>query len=163
MPFENIIESLPYKRPFLFVDNLIQLTDQGAIGEYLIRPDEYFFEGHFPGNPIVPGVIITEIMAQIGLVSLGIYLLGEKNETESVFPAFSNANIDFLHKVGPGDLLTVDSKKVYFRFGKLKCSISCRNQNGVLVASGECSGMIIKKSTSCHYRYRSSCSQWNWN
>ena len=146
MSFTHIIDALPYKRPFLFVDNITHINEDGVIGDYKIREDEYFFEGHFPGNPVVPGVILTEIMAQIGLVSLALYLFDNKNETDKVLPAFSSAKIDFLSLVVPGDHLTVESKKIYFRFGKLKCSINCRKQDGTLVASGECSGMIIKQA-----------------
>lgn len=138
---EEILASLPYKNPFLFVDEILQINDDGCSGSYFVKEDEYFFAGHFPDNPIVPGVIITEIMAQIGLVCLGIYLIDSKD----VLPAFTSSNIDFLGGVGPRERLIVESKKEYFRFGKLKCQIICRNEKNETVAKGECSGMMIKK------------------
>ena len=75
---KEIIEALPYRPPFLFVDALEEVTENGSKGYYQLKKDEYFYQGHFPDNPITPGVILIEIMAQIGLVCYGIYLEKEK-------------------------------------------------------------------------------------
>ncbi|GAB4236122.1 MAG: beta-hydroxyacyl-ACP dehydratase [Ekhidna sp.] len=141
----DIISSLPYEKPFLFVDDILELSETGAKGVYTIRPDEYFFEGHFPGNPIVPGVILTEIMAQIGLVCLGIFLNDPANR-KHLRPAFTSANVDFLAAALPGDQLIIESKKVYYRFGKLKCEVVCRKEDGTIVSKGELAGMIVKSN-----------------
>lgn len=142
MTAQDIIDKLPYKAPFLFVESLDTLSEEGVTGSYTVKHDEYFFEGHFPGNPITPGVILLEIMAQIGLVSLGIYLKGDS--PEGVAPFFASANVDFLAPVGPGDQLQVTSKKVYYRFNKLKCQVECKNlTTDKMVCKGELSGMIV--------------------
>lgn len=141
MNTESILNYLPYEDPFLFVSSLNKVTEDECEGTYSIKQDEYFFKGHFPNNPIVPGVIITEIMAQIGLVCFGIYLFRDKL-SENTTPVFTHANIDFLAIAKPGDLLTVKSRKVYFRFGKLKCKVKCY-KGDTLIAQGECSGLMI--------------------
>ncbi|WP_370090154.1 3-hydroxyacyl-ACP dehydratase FabZ family protein [Ekhidna sp.] len=141
--YSKIISLLPYKRPFLFVDEITSLNDDGAMGSYTIRKDEFYLDGHFPGQPVVPGVILTEIMCQIGLVCLAMHLMN-LDEDSKVLPAFTSANVDFLAKVSPEDKLIVESKKVYFRFGKLKCTVSCKKEDGTVVAKGELAGMVVK-------------------
>ncbi|PJJ79528.1 3-hydroxyacyl-ACP dehydratase FabZ family protein [Mucilaginibacter auburnensis] len=145
----NILNYLPYKSSFLFVDDITSLNDDGVIGEYTLKPESFFYEDHFPGNPVTPGVIITEIMAQIGLVVLGIHLmLGDIKEHEGFemhedsFPLLTSTNVDFFKMVLPGEKVIVKSKKQYFRFGKLKCTVEMHDANSELIAKGVFSGVI---------------------
>ena len=75
MNYLEIISQLPYSEPFLFVDEITSITENGAVGNYSFDENSYFYKGHFKDNPVTPGVILTEVMAQIGVVCLGIYLL----------------------------------------------------------------------------------------
>ena len=77
MTSNQIIKLLPYQQPFLFVDELTEISNEGITGNYTFKANEYFYMGHFKNNPITPGVILTECMAQIGVVCLGIYILKE--------------------------------------------------------------------------------------
>ncbi len=141
--FDYILKALPYKAPFLFVDEISGVSETGISGSYTLKKDEYFYQGHFPGQPVTPGVIITEIMAQIGLVSFGLHLLSSQKSLEPILPVFTSSHVDYLAPSFPGDKLLVSAEKVYFRFGKLKCKISCYNQNsGKEVCKGEFSGML---------------------
>lgn len=139
-----IIAKLPYSKPFLFVDEILEVDGEHIIGRYTFKEDEYFYLGHFRDHPVTPGVILTECMAQIGLVSFGIYLLsGEVGKDSQV--AMSSTDIDFLKPVYPGETVTVYSEKIYYRFNKLKCKVSMKNDEGERVCSGTISGMLILK------------------
>ncbi|RKR83939.1 3-hydroxyacyl-[acyl-carrier-protein] dehydratase [Mucilaginibacter gracilis] len=144
----DILSHLPYKSSFLFVDNITAIDDDGVTGNYTLKPDAFFYEDHFVGNPVTPGVIITEIMAQIGLVVLGIHLMISGQHEEGVlmgqdsFPLLTSTNIDFFKMVLPGEKVVVTSKKQYFRFGKLKCAVEMLNEANQVVAKGIFSGII---------------------
>ncbi len=145
---QSVIDLLPYKSSFRFVDNISLLTLEEVAGDYTLKPDSFFYEDHFPGNPVTPGVIITEIMAQIGLVVLGLNLLlnGPKEKGISyhvnAFPLLTSADVSFFKMVLPGEKVSVISRKEYFRFGKLKCSVQMFNVEGERVAKGIFSGII---------------------
>jgi len=142
--YSEIISLLPYKEPFHFVDELSELSDTHSIGSYRIKKDEYFFQGHFPENPIVPGAILGEIMAQVGLVCLGIHLT-KPEDRPYILPAFTSMEMDFISFAKPGDRLIIHSEKIYFRLGKLKCRVSCTKEDATLVAKGNLAGVIIKQ------------------
>jgi len=71
----QILEALPYTEPFLFVDGITAITDTHIEGHYFFKKESLFYKGHFKDFPVTPGVLITECMAQIGLVCLGIKLI----------------------------------------------------------------------------------------
>jgi 3-hydroxyacyl-[acyl-carrier-protein] dehydratase len=145
--YEDILNHLPYKSSFRFVDSITELHEDGVVGEYTLRPDAFFYEDHFVGNPVTPGVIITEIMAQIGLVVLGIYLLSKDPGfnmagDESSVPLFTSTEISFHKMVLPGQKVKVISEKQYFRFGKLKCYVEMVDDSGDVIAKGMFSGFV---------------------
>ncbi len=129
MTNQEIISKLPYSKPFLFVDELLHI------------------KGHFKDNPITPGVILTEVMAQIGLVCLGIYILNNTFNKNTAI-VLTSTEIDFLKPVFPNEKVTVISEKLYFRFGKLKCKVTMKNEKGETVCSGTIAGIILTPTLS---------------
>lgn len=142
MKKEEIISKLPYSKPFLFVDELLHINENGVEGCYTFDENLDFYKGHFKDNPITPGVILTEVMAQIGLVCLGIYLLKNTFNKDTAIALTSN-EIEFSKPVFPNEKVTVVSEKMYFRFGKLKCKVAMKNEKGEVVCSGTIAGMIV--------------------
>ena len=115
------VELLPHRPPFLFVDTLIAADETGAVGEYTYTLEKNdFFRGHFPGNPIVPGVVLVESMAQVA--GAGIVARGALAATPGKEPVFILASVDsarFRRPVRPGDkMITVaENVKVGSRLG----------------------------------------------
>ena len=144
MSNQEIISKLPYSKPFLFVDEIIAIDENGVEGNFTFNENLDFYKGHFKDNPVTPGVILTEVMAQIGLVCLGIFLLNDKLNKKTLI-ALTSIDIEFLKPVFPKEKVIVISKKVYFRFGKLKCKVIMKNEKGQEVCNGMISGMIISK------------------
>ncbi len=146
--YQYILDHLPNKSSFRFVDNISSLDENGITGDYTLRENAFFYEDHFIGNPVTPGVILTEIMAQIGLQSLGIYLILnglkeiKKDGDRTLFPLLTATDVSFYKIVLPGQKVTVISKKEFFRFGKLKCYVEMLDENKDLVAKGMLAGII---------------------
>ena len=143
MKKETIIQLLPYQPPFLFVEELTYISENRSEGYYTFKNDEYFYKGHFKDKPVTPGVILTEVMAQIGVVCLGIYLL-KKDFSEIKKPqiALTSNEVDFFLPVKPKERVKVVSEKIYFRFNKLKCKVQLFNQKNEVVCKGMISGML---------------------
>jgi 3-hydroxyacyl-[acyl-carrier-protein] dehydratase len=143
MTTKEIISLLPYSPPFLFVDELHDVSENGVTGSYTYKADEFFYKGHFTDFPVTPGVILTETMAQIAVVSLGIYLCKEEIARSSMPEiALTSLEINFNAPVYPGEKVIVTSQKKYFRFGKLSCDVEMRNSEDKIVCNGNISGIL---------------------
>lgn len=142
MNSQEIISKLPYSKPFLFVDEIVSIDENGVEGNYTFDATLDFYKGHFKDNPVTPGVILTEVMAQIGVVCLGVFLMNDKVNSNTLIALTSN-EIEFLKPVYPNEKVSVISEKIYFRFGKLKCKVKMINQSGIEVCNGTIAGMIV--------------------
>lgn len=144
MDKQEILERLPYTKPFLFIDALTRIDENGAEGIFTFSKNLDFYKGHFVSMPVTPGVILTECCAQIGVVCLGIYLLTLDEEADFKDPqiGLSATEMEFLLAVFPGETVTVRSEKIYFRFNKLKCKVKMYNAAKKVVCQGTIAGMI---------------------
>ncbi|MDT0641834.1 hydroxymyristoyl-ACP dehydratase [Zunongwangia sp. F363] len=145
MDQKTILSRLPYSQPFLFIDKIIAIDENAVSGTYTFPPDSFFYKGHFKDNPVTPGVILTECMAQIGLVCLGIFLLNKEKPAEAkTGVAMTSSEMDFFKPVFPGERVKVKSEKIYFRFNKLKCKVEMYDAEDNLVCKGILAGMMRK-------------------
>jgi len=145
--FQRILSLVPQQKPFRFIDRLIELDDQRIVGQYQFREEEWFYRGHFPGNPVTPGVILVECMAQVGLVAFGMHLKLKANQDPTQYlTMFQESQVEFLKTVMPGDTVTVKAEQVYWRRGKLKAKIDLYLPGEVLAASGTMAGMGVSRT-----------------
>ncbi|WP_429373592.1 3-hydroxyacyl-ACP dehydratase FabZ [Paenibacillus sp. DS2015] len=130
---QQIQEIIPHRPPFLLVDRILEIENgKRAVGIKNVTINEPFFVGHFPGYPVMPGVLITEALAQVGAVAI---LNVESNKGKIGFLA-SLDNFRFRGQVVPGDTLRLEVEIVRLKgsFGKGKAVASVE---GKVVAEGE--------------------------
>lgn len=105
---------IPHRYPFLLVDRIEELEPgKKAVGIKNVSINEYFFQGHFPGNPIMPGVLIVEALAQVGCVAA--LAVPENKGKIGVFTGIND--LRFRRQVGPGDVLRLEVELTAFKRG----------------------------------------------
>lgn len=103
MERDEIKQYLPHREPMLLIDDVV-MDGETAVGHYHVRGDEYFLQGHFPGHPVVPGVILCEIMGQ----SCCILIMDELPGRTPFYAGLDK--VRFKHQVKPGDTITIYGK-----------------------------------------------------
>ena len=141
----QVLARLPQQEPFRFVDEILEIDDDHVFAAYRWRPEAEFYRGHFPGNPVTPGVLLVEAMAQAAVVSLGIYLIEKElaEEASKLVTLFTDVNVEFSGVVRPGERVLIRGKKLFFRRRKLRSEAEMRLEDGTLVCSGTLSGMGV--------------------
>ena len=140
----RILDVLPHRYPFLLVDRILEIEGhQRIVGIKNVTINEPFFQGHFPGHPIMPGVLIIEAMAQVGGMLLMSHFEGQNVEDKVVY-FMSLDNVKFRRPVVPGDQIRFELEMVQFR-GK-----TCRMKgqgfvDGQVVAEAEMMAMVIDR------------------
>jgi len=121
---EELKNILPHREPMLLVDEAEKIGENKAIGKYKVKGDEWFLQGHFPGNPVVPGVVLCEMMAQACCVILS----DKASDTTPYFTGLNN--VKFKNKVLPGDELVTECE-----ITKSKHPFTLLQQKAVLMVS----------------------------
>ncbi len=139
MDKEELKQYLPHREPMLLVDEIEIDADGVAHGKYLIKEDEFFCRGHFPGNPIVPGVIQCEIMAQ----SCALLVKDEIQGKTTLYSGINN--VRFKNVVRPGDLCEITAKLVNRRGQLFFCEANLK-VGGKLCCKGELSFALVENA-----------------
>lgn len=136
----DIQKILPHRYPFLLVDKITEMEEGKSIkGIKNVTVNEPFFQGHFPGNPIMPGVLICEALAQVGAV-----LLLSMDENKGKLGVFTGINnFKFRKQVVPGDTLELNAELVTYRHGMGKANVEA-TVDGKIAAKGEISFAVIE-------------------
>lgn len=133
---EQIKEILPHREPMLLVDEAVKNEDGTVTGKYTVRGDEFFLQGHFPGNPIVPGVILCEMAAQSSCM-----LMADSVKGKITLYAGMN-NVKFKNPVRPGD--TVEFTCTHVRsIGPLHFIRAEGHTNGKMCVCGDFSFALV--------------------
>jgi len=144
----EVLALVPQQEPFRFIDEILELDAEHIVARYTWREDADFYRGHFPGNPITPGVLLTECMAQAGVVALGIYVCAlelSPEEVEKLVTVFTDCQVDFSGTVPPGATVITTGRKVFFRRRKLRAEVEMKLEDGSVVCSGVLSGMGVPR------------------
>ena len=148
MTLDDLLQAVPQQAPFRFIDTIVEVDDDHIVGRYTFRPDEFFYAGHFPGQPVTPGVILIETMAQTGVVALGLFLTSRTlppDEVAQWLTLFSECQVEFTRQVMPGETVTVRATKVFFRRMKLKCNVRLELADGTVAAEGTLAGVGVRR------------------
>jgi len=143
----EVLARLPQREPFRFVDEILEIDDDHVVAAYTWRADSDFYRGHFPGNPVTPGVLLVESMAQAAVVALGLYLLDKESpeEARKLVTLFTDVNVEFSGVVRPGQRVLIRGRKLFFRRRKLRSESEMYLEDGTLVCSGTLSGMGVPR------------------
>lgn len=135
----NVKEFLPHREPFLFIDGINRLEDNLIAAWRVIKPEEFYFTGHFPGNPIFPGVLMVEAIAQAGIL---LALARRRQADAGKTPLFAGIErVRFRRIVRPGERLDITATIIAEKAGVYK--ISGRVEvNGALACEAIITGTV---------------------
>lgn len=136
---EEIKKIIPQREPFLMIDEIEEyIPGESATAYKYVNEEEYYFKGHFPGNPIMPGVLIVEALAQTGAVAI---LSEEENKVKNAL--FGGIDkLRFKKTVVPGDKLKLEVK-IIKRKGPVGIGEAIATINGKIVAKGELTFAVV--------------------
>jgi len=138
----EILKTLPHRYPFLLVDRILEIVPgKRAVGIKNVTFNEEFFQGHFPGNPVMPGVLVLESMAQVA----GVMLLGVVPDKEKKLLYLSGVDrCKFRRPVVPGDQLRIEAEVMSLKAKVCKCRVTA-TVDGTLCTEAELLSVLVDR------------------
>lgn len=121
----DILNAIPHRPPFLFIDDILEWDEERIVCQYRFKEDEFFFKGHYPGSPIVPGVILCESALQAGAIMLSRIFRSSESGPEKVPVVARMGEVRFKSPVFPGNVVRIEVRftermgSAYFMSAKL--------------------------------------------
>ncbi|MCP5055293.1 MAG: beta-hydroxyacyl-ACP dehydratase [bacterium] len=145
---DEVLQLVPQQPPFRFIDEILEMDDEHILASYRWDPASDFYRGHFPDNPVTPGVIMIESMAQCGMVPLALFLTYKEygeSEAQKFQTIFTECNVEFTGMARPGDRVLTLTKRVYWRRKKLKADVEMKLEDGTVICAGQLAGIGVMK------------------
>lgn len=141
MDINRIMEVLPHRYPMLLVDKIVEMDEKKVVGIKCVTINEQFFQGHYPGHPIMPGVLIVESLAQTGAM----FLLIHVENLETKVPYFVKIDkVKFRKPVLPGDVLRNECTLIEHK-GNMFVLDAKASVDGKVVCEGELTAAIVDR------------------
>jgi len=141
---EQIKEILPHREPFIFIDEIIEFEpEKKAVGVKTLWENDFYFKGHFPNQPIMPGVLLTEAMAQVGCI-----VIMQMNHFKNKLAVLTGLdNVRFRNSAYPNDKLIITAELLYIlknnKLGKVSAKVECEKK---LIVEAEILFSFINKN-----------------
>ena len=145
MPITELMKYLPHRYPMLLVDRILEISEDGKriTGLKNVSANEQFFQGHFPGAPVMPGVLIVEAMAQCSAL-LGLREMSDEERAKKLFLFGGIDKARFRRPVVPGDQLILECEVLHRRATTVKMA-GVAKVNGTVVAEAELLSMLVDR------------------
>lgn len=139
----DALAMMPPGLRFHFLDEIAEIDDSRVVARYRFRPDEYFYQGHFPERGITPGTILLEAMCQCGVTVHSYYLLAREMSIEKARDyriLFTGAKVEWFEQIAPNSLITLRSELLAWRRRRIRSHVQLFDEQNRLAAESEISG-----------------------
>jgi 3-hydroxyacyl-[acyl-carrier-protein] dehydratase len=140
----NIIkQKLSYGDSFFFIDEITSVDEECIEGSYTFTGNEFFYKDHFVNNPVIPGVILLEMMGQVGMISHIAWLMHNSGNHKEFFPLMTHCSADYFLQVKKNEKMIVKGRKKYLRNNLMRSSVELFNPAGEIAARADALVKII--------------------
>lgn len=140
---QELLALLPQTAPFRFVDKVLEIDERHVLSSYRFRGDEFFYTGHFPGDPVTPGVILLEAMAQGGVVLQALFLTSQSDAAagRKLSTVLTDLELEIYRPVVPPENVTIHGELLLWRGRKIRSQVKMFNERNDLIATAKIAGM----------------------
>lgn len=142
----RVLSLMPDGLRYLFLDEILEVTDTHICARYQFRENDYFYEGHFPDRAITPGTILLEAMCQCGITAHSYFFLAKElgvAAAKRYRVLFTNSQAEFFELIGPGAVVTIHSELLAWRLRRIRARVKMLSEKKTLIAESVLAGLGV--------------------